>query len=169
MAEIVTTADDAILQNNINSLKSYDIHTGRPPRYSDDEAGLEQFKADTVSYFETVRSVNAGLDANEKRLIVTIENWCTSLGLTRQSLSRYRSRGQEWQSFIDFTREVILSNKLQRYYTGAVPPVSVVFDLVNNHNYSNTNEAGRRTDTIIDAQQKTEYPVLIERGETDAG
>ena len=166
MTEIISTADDAVLKNSIDNLKAFDTHIGRPPRYEDSETGLEQFKQDTVKYFESVRAVNNMLDADSKPLIITVEGWLTSMQLTRQSLSRYRARGGAWAEYIDYTREIILTNKLQRYMTGAVPPVSAVFDLVNNHQYHNTNDAGHYTDVIIESPQKIEYPKLIDIAES---
>lgn len=160
MSEIVTSADDALLKVSIDNLKDYDVHAGRPPKYEDTETGLERFKADTIRYFEDVRSANTGFDTDDKPLIITVEGWLTSLGLTRQSLSRYRSRGGAWLDFIDFTKENILSCKLQRYYTGQVPPVSAIFDLTNNHHYLSTNNFTATSHTDIEKATKTEYPTL---------
>ena len=108
MSEIVTNADDALLKHSIDNLKDYDVRAGRPPKYEDTETGLERFKTDTIRYFEEVRSANNGFDVENKPLIITVEGWLTSLGLTRQSLSRYRNRGEEWSNFIDYIRENIL-------------------------------------------------------------
>lgn len=160
MAEIITSAENALLTNSIANLKSFDTHAGRPPKYEDSEPGLERFKNDTVSYFENVKRVNSGLNEGDKPLIITVEGWLVSLGLTRQSLSRYRARGQAWQDFIDYTREIILSNKLQRYMTGQTAPVQAIFDLCNNHNYRNTADIKTGAQEITITSSQVEYPQL---------
>lgn len=160
--EIIENAESATIHKAIQNIKDYDIKAGRPPKYSDDEIGLEQFKQDTLEYFEDVYKVNNSLDADQKPVVINIESWVTGLGLTRETLMKYHRRGGSWGEFIDFVKEVILSCKLQRYQTGQVPPVTAIFDLCNNHGFYSTSEYKRldmnKPDNTV---QTIEYPVLL--------
>lgn len=134
----------AVLQMGIESIRRYG---GKPPIYEPTQEGLERFKEQTIQYFEHVKLVNT--DENiEKKVVCDIEGWCVFCGITRMTLSTYyNQRGKEWKAFIDFTKEIIATTKKQNAYTYRTPPMIAVFDLVNNHQYHNSNEFHITADT----------------------
>lgn len=126
---------EAVLNITIESLK-----IGRPPAYQDSEAGLSEFKENTIAYFQYVKDTNANPDI-EKMLVPDIEALCTYLGITRQTLFTYeRQRGSSWQDFIKQTKNAIAACKKELAFHQQIPPVIAMFDLTNNHSYVNSSE-----------------------------
>ena len=126
---------EAVLNITIESLK-----TGRPPTYADTEAGLAEFKENTIAYFQYVKDTNANPDI-EKMLVPDIEAYCAFLSITRQTLLTYeRQRGSSWQDFIKQTKNAIAACKKELAFHQQIPPVIAMFDLTNNHSYVNSSE-----------------------------
>ena len=98
------------------------------------------FKEKTEQYFDFISRANIG---NEKGICADIESWCTSLGITRATLSNYHGRSGAWAEYIDYVRECILAMKKQFAFAGKIPPVTFVFDATNNHGYYNTSSFDR--------------------------
>lgn len=109
-------------------------------KYDNTPEGLEQFKKAVQGYFDFIVRANTG---NEKGVCADVEGLCVSLGITRQTLLNYRSRSEEWETYIDFVKENILSMKKQFAFAGKIPPVTFVFDATNNHGYYNTSSFDR--------------------------
>jgi len=166
--DIVTDAEQALLTQAINNLERYDIRRGHgAPLYADSPEGLQKFQDMTVEYFKSLRSVNSALDPDAKPIVPSIEGWVTYMGFTRQSLSNYKHRGQEWEQLIEFIRENIATSKIQRLVTGKTAPIAGIFDLVNNFQYSNTSDVKH---TNIDDTQTIPavvYPRLGTDKDTD--
>lgn len=130
------TGDDAtaaLIDMGIKSL------AGAPPKYANDSAGLKAFQQKTLDYFRYIQRVNSDMES-EKKLMCDIESWAVFLGITRQCVFKYEKRGGEWADFIGRTKELILTTKKVRAYSHQVPPIFAIFDMVNNHNYKNTND-----------------------------
>lgn len=109
-------------------------------KYEPTDEGLQMFKDRTESYFDFISRANIG---NEKGICADIESWCTSLGITRATLSNYHGRSGAWAEYIDYVRECILAMKKQFAFAGKIPPVTFVFDATNNHGYYNTSSFDR--------------------------
>lgn len=143
----------AVLNMGINGIKNFG---GRPPCYEPTAKGLEEFKEKTIQYFEHVKAVNTD-ETMEKKVVCDIEGWCVFCGITRMTLSKYyNQRGSDWKYFIDYVKEIIATTKKQNAMTYRTPPMIAVFDLVNNHNYHNSNEFH------ITAEQVTDKANLID-------
>ena len=110
-------------------------------KYEPTEDGLNKFKAATEAYFDGIKLANE--KDGGKPVFVDIEGWCTSIGITRMSLSNYRKRGKEWEDYIDFIKENILHAKKQFALNGRANPVVSIFDMTNNFGYYSTNEFHR--------------------------
>lgn len=137
--EVDLVQDDvgAVLDMTIKSISTFG---GRPPVYPPTKEGLEEFKQQTIAYFQHVKSVNLD-ETMEKKVVCDIEGWCCYCGITRQTLGTYyKQRGSDWKAFIDFVKENIAVVKKQNAMTYRTPPMIAVFDLVNNHSYHNSNE-----------------------------
>lgn len=109
-------------------------------KYEPTDEGLQMFKERTEQYFDFISRANIG---NEKGICADIESWCTSLGITRATLSNYHGRSGAWAEYIDYVRECILAMKKQFAFAGKIPPVTFVFDATNNHGYYNTSSFDR--------------------------
>ena len=109
-------------------------------KYEPTPEGFALFKERTEQYFDFIRKANNGI---EKSVCADVEGWCTSLGITRATLSNYRSRSGAWTEYIDYVRECILAMKKQFAFAGKIPPVTFVFDATNNHGYYNTSSFER--------------------------
>lgn len=126
---------DAVLNITIESLKQ-----GRPPAYPESEAGLLEFKNNTIEYFQYVKCTNANPKI-EKKLVPDVEALCTFLGITRATLLTYeKQRGSDWQDFIKQTKNAIAACKKELAFHQQIPPVIAMFDLTNNHSYVNSSE-----------------------------
>ena len=112
---------------------------GRPCQYDKGKKGLEEFIQNTLSYFEYVNAVNSNPDM-ERKLIPDIESWAVYLGITRNTILNYESRGNEWYEVIQFYKNCIASTKKQLALNFKIPPMIMAFDFTNNHGYCNTNE-----------------------------
>ena len=107
----------------------------------------------TEQYFAFIRQANEQT-TDGKPIFADVESWCTSLGITRTTLHRYYwNRSKEWQSYIDFIKDVILSAKKNYMMNGRISPLVGIFDLTNNHGYYSTNEFKR-------PQQASDRPIL---------
>lgn len=161
--QVVDDAEIALTTQTIHNIENYDFRNHNKPLYADNVQGLEDFKEKTLQYFNEVRAVNSSLEADQKPLIVSIESWCCYMGFTRALLTKYRHRGQDWQDFIDYIKECILSHKLQRAMTGKTPAVLALFDLTNNHHYYSTSEFHKGgTDGNMIAPSAVVYPKLVD-------
>ena len=124
----------AVLNLGIQALKR-----GANAKYEADEDGYRRFVQRSQEYLDYVNSINQNPDI-ENKLIVDIESWCVYCGITRETLRNYDMRGGAWHSFIDYFKEVVVMVKKQLAFTYKIPQVFATFDLVNNHQYHNTNE-----------------------------
>lgn len=124
----------AVLSLGIQALKR-----GAVAKYTADPDGYKRFIERSQEYLDYINAVNQNPDI-EKKLIVDIESWCVYCGITRETLRNYDSRGGAWHDFISYFKEIILSAKKQLAFTYKIPPAFALFDLVNNHQYHNTNE-----------------------------
>lgn len=109
-------------------------------KYESTDEGLEKFKRATEAYFDGIKMAN---ENSEKAVFVDIEGWCTSVGVSRMTLSNYRKRGKNWEDYIDFIKENILHAKKQFALSGRANPVVSMFDITNNFGYYSTNEFHR--------------------------
>ena len=109
-------------------------------KYEPTPEGLALFKERTEQYFDFLRRANIG---HEKSICGDIESWCTSLGITRATLSNYHGRSGAWAEYIDYVRECILAMKKEFAFAGKIPPVTAIFDMVNNHGYRNASSFDR--------------------------
>lgn len=126
---------------------------GRPAVYEDSERGLLMFQERTEEYFEYIeKRNNAHADEKYPRIIPDIESWCTFLGISRKTVCVYeQQRGEEWQKYIGLVKNAIAGIKKQLASKGKMPVVYAIFDLCNNHSYSNTSEFKVET---VPTQQK---------------
>lgn len=113
--------------------------SGRPAEYPNTQQGLEAFISNTISYFEYLNEVNKNPDI-EKKIVPDLENWAVFMGVTRQTIWAYESRGMEWKRTIDYYKTCIQAAKKQLALTYRIPPAVFIFDSVNNHNYLNVTE-----------------------------
>ena len=141
-------------------------------KYEPTDEGLQMFKEKTEQYFDFVRKANVG---HEKSICADIESWCISLGITRATLSNYHGRSEAWSTYIDYVKECIVSMKKSFMLANRVPPVTAIFDLVNNHGYRNVSSFDReRTLTGAGANKTLTFEDLKrianskEQEETDA-
>lgn len=137
LTDIQIQPDDlnAVLDVSIKSIK-----LGRPPKFEDSAAGLQDFKEASIAYLEFVRENNNNPD-NENKIIPDIENWATFMGTTRKTICEYeRWRGEEWQEFIGLMKGCIVSCKKQLAFRQKIPTVLAIFDLTNNAGYVNASE-----------------------------
>lgn len=126
----------AILDLAVVSMRK---HGGHPSNYPNDRMGLDAFTERCSQYFEYVQKVNAN-EGLERKLIPDVENMAVFLGITRQTLNAYERRGGQWAECIGYYKNVIVALKKQLALNFKIPPVLAVFDLCNNHGYSNTSE-----------------------------
>lgn len=112
---------------------------GRPAKYPNSFEGLEAFKENARNYFEYLRSANDKLEERQQ-LIPDVEGLSLYCGIDRRTLEKYRERGGEWQSVIDYIKNSIAYAKKQLALKGKIPTVMAIFDLSNNHNYFNVSE-----------------------------
>lgn len=137
LTDIQIQPDDlnAVLDVSIKSIK-----LGRPPKFEDSAAGLQDFKEASIAYLEFVRENNNNPD-NENKIIPDIENWATFMGTTRKTICEYeRWRGENWQEFIGLMKGCIVSCKKQLAFRQKIPTVLAIFDLTNNAGYVNASE-----------------------------
>lgn len=127
-------------------------------KYTDDEEGYNRFVKESQKYLEYVKQVNN--NGTEKKLIIDIESWCVSLGITRETLRKYSNRSEEWKEFIDLFKEVILSGKKQLAMTYKIPPMVYMFDVTNNHGYHNTSEFHLQAETVEPKQMATREELI---------
>lgn len=111
---------------------------GRPAVYPNTETGLSTFIENSKGYFAYVQSVNANLE-EKAQIIPDIEGYCLWLGITRETLRKYTNRNNEWAEIIQLYKDGIACIKKELALRGKIPPMLAIFDLVNNHQYYNTN------------------------------
>lgn len=137
LSEVDIIPDDlnSILDMSIRSMK-----LARNVKFPDTEEGLEDFKAQSLSYLEYVKRTNNDPD-NENHIIPDIEGWGVYLGTTRRTINNYQNvRSEEWQEFIAYFKGIITSCKKQLIFRQKIPPVVGIFDLTNNSDYVNSSE-----------------------------
>ncbi len=112
---------------------------GRPAVFPNTKEGLQDFRNQSIAYFEYLSQVNAGRES-EKAVIADVESWSAFLGLTRQSIFRYEQRSEEWKDTIQLFKNAIATYKKQMALHYKIPPMVFAFDMANNHGYINTSE-----------------------------
>lgn len=139
--DVINFEDDVQAVTGIvaSNVKKYDSMV--KSKYEPTAEGLEKFRRATEAYFDAIKMANEKEEG--KPVFVDIEGWCTSIGITRMSLSNYRKRGKDWEDYIDFIKENILHAKKQFALNGRANPVVSMFDLTNNFGYYSTNEFHR--------------------------
>lgn len=164
--DVYRNEGDAILDKAIDNLTNYKAHHNRKYVYEPSEEGFKRFQADTEKYFAWVRNANRNLEDGRKPIIPDVEGWATSLSLTRVTIFRYhKDRGEPWTSYIDYVRETLISIKKQYGLSGKIPPMTLVFDLVNNGDYYNTSDFHRLPpiqDTGLKRLTLEELPKFLE-------
>lgn len=160
---------DAILDMSIRSVK-----LGRSPKFTDDAAGLAEFREASIAYLDHVKKTNDNPD-NENKLIPDIESWAAYLGTTRKTILEYeKGRDEEWRDFILQMKNIITACKKQLAFRQKIPTLLAVFDLTNNSDYVNTSEFKLKPDVTEYKQALTaaELPKLGQvdytEGNTDA-
>ncbi|MBP5710718.1 MAG: hypothetical protein J6W84_07060, partial [Bacteroidales bacterium] len=114
-------------------------------RYPDDAAGLELFNRTSEDYFRAVVEQNQSCDEPAEMLIPSVESWAAYLGVSRQSIFRYKhERGEEWTRTIEYYINLIGACKSEAASHGRLNAVVYIFDCVNNsrgeYGYVSTNE-----------------------------
>ena len=123
--------------NPVSATIEMALKRGRPSNYPCTPQGLETFMHESKRYLDFVNEKNLTL---EKQLVLDIEGWAVFLGTTRTTINTYQKRGGEWTEFICWFKELIASQKKQAMFTYAIPPVVGIFDLKNNHGYTDKTE-----------------------------
>lgn len=124
---------------------------GRPATYPYSEAGLATLIENSLGYFEYVAKANKQLD-EKKQLILDIDSYALFLGISKKTLSEYEKRGGQWAESIQLFKNAICASKKQLSLHGKIPPMVAIFDLVNNHEYYNTNSFVLETKAADDSQ-----------------
>lgn len=146
---------DAVLDRAVDNLTNYKAHHNRKYVYEPTQEGFERFQHDTEEYFKWCRNANKNMEDTKKGICPDIEGWCTWLSLTRVTVFRYhKERGEPWTSYIDYVREQITAVKKQYALNGRIPPMTAVFDLVNNSHYLNTSCFTRQIPTRDDGVRR---------------
>jgi hypothetical protein len=141
---------EGINQMIITSLKK---NGGRPAVFPNTKQGLEDFRQQTLKFFEHIAEINTR-NGLERGVIPDVELWCGYMGITRTTLFTYQNtRGEDWKTTIETIKNYIAAYKKQMALTYKVPPMIAVFDLVNNHSYHNTNEVKLTAETITTPEQ----------------
>lgn len=106
--------------------------------YSNDDAGLSEFKRQSIDFLEFLREQNN----NGGSLTPTVESWCTYLGISRVTLMNYEhKRSESWREYISYMKNVLMACKTELASKGKIPPIVYVFDATNNGSqYYNTSE-----------------------------
>lgn len=133
---------------------------GRPATYPNTTQGLDSFIENSLGFFEYVQNANAKLD-EKAQIIADVELYCVWLGITRKTLILYRGRGGEWEKVVDYFKEAILGTKKQLMLKGRIPTVIGVLDLVNNHDYYNTNSFTIETKAAAEKPDKNDLESRI--------
>jgi hypothetical protein len=116
------------------------LQCGRPATYPETAQGLQDFKDRSRGYFAYLDKVNSTAEPSNT-LIPDIEGYCSYLGISRQTLLTYeKTRGEEWQNYIQLVKTCITSTKKQLAFHQKIPTVLAIFDLCNNSNYVNSSE-----------------------------
>lgn len=140
--------------------KAFEWTNGTMAKYPPDDEGFIMFRDRAKKYFEDLYEYNKCDDPNKYSVIADVEGFCVYMGISRQLLSKYRSRGGRWTELIDYVRTLIAMNKKQLGLSGKIPAVAFVFDMTNNHDYYNTSEfrmsAVENNNTIIDRSRTKE-------------
>lgn len=127
--------------------------SGRTPKYSNDQTGLQLFQERTVQYFQHLKTAN---ENSNTVLLPDIESWATFLQITRATIWNYRHRGNDWTEFIDRVKTAILAQRKDAATRFKTPPMVYVFDAVNNFGYQNTNQVQLVTDPKTDEAAELE-------------
>lgn len=122
---------------------------GQQAVYENSEEGRQRFVDRAVEYFEHIRIVNAAQIEGQKPMIADIESFCCWMHIVRQTLLNYSKRSPQWAETIDMIRQAITAGKKQLFLSGKMPPVTAIFDLVNNTtDYRNVSEFRLTADTV---------------------
>lgn len=157
--ELATGSDmEAISDIVLTSLKNTG---GRPATYQDSEKGLQDFRQQSIAYFEYIKQVNAGKET-EKAVIPDIENWAVFLGITRQTIFRYEQRGEMWRETIQIFKNAIASYKKEMALRYRIPPMIAAFDFCNNHGYVNTSEFKMTVEAVPTKEQQEKQQLEAE-------
>lgn len=113
---------------------------GRPATYANNEAGLNAFIENSLSYFDYVAKANDKIDDPRRQLILDVDSYAVYVGVSKKTILEYQKRSESWNKVISLFKDAIGSSKKQLALHGFVPSVLAVFDLCNNHGYVNTSE-----------------------------
>lgn len=113
---------------------------GRPAAYPNNEAGLNAFVENSLSYFDYVSQANNKIDDPKRQLILDVDSWAIYLGISRNTIKEYSKRNETWYKTITLFRDAIGSSKKQLAMHNLIPSIMAIFDLTNNHGYVNASE-----------------------------
>lgn len=114
-------------------------------QYPDNAEGLELFNRTSEDYFRAVVEQNRSVDEPAEMLIPSVESWAAYLGVSRQSIFRYKhERGEEWTRTVEYYINLVGACKSEAASHGRLNPMLYVFDQINNtrgeYGYVSTNE-----------------------------
>ena len=127
--------------------------------YPETEEGLTAFWERSKDYLRYLADYNS--TDPEVKLYPDIESWAMFIGMTRKTLFLYeKERSAEWKDAIGYIKGCIAAAKKQLILSGRVPAVIGIFDLVNNHNYENTNRIQVSRNDEPESKQKSNAELL---------
>lgn len=139
---------------------------GRIAKFEDSEMGLERFYQKGLDYFEKINQLNSEKTSEQRLIIPDFEGFCLHVGITRQTLATYDSRGGLWSDMIGLFKNLITAARKQLCTSYKVPPIWEIFNLVNNSvGYQNTNQI---TITADESRQR-QQDFLMETKLSEAG
>lgn len=134
--------DIPIVADDLNSILDMSIHSarlGRPPKFPNDEAGLQMLKEQSIEWLEHIRETNNDEDC-ENNIIPTIEAWAVWLGCSRQNLIALEKRGEDWKDTIQAFKTIISACQTQLAMRQKIPTILHIFNATNNFGYINSSE-----------------------------
>lgn len=121
------------------TIKGIEKCMGRPAVYPDNTKGFDDFVQGTIDYWKWIEVVNSDPDRTNNTL-PDIERWASFLGISRQTIFHYAKRGGIWRETIDYHKSAMMGIRKAAAEHYEIPPMTFVFDAVNNFGYANTNE-----------------------------
>lgn len=134
--------DIPIVADDLNSILDMSIRSarlGRPPKFPNDETGLQMLKDQSVEWLEHIRATNSNDDC-ENNIVPTVEAWAVWLGTSRQNLLLLEKRGEDWKDAIQAFKTIIAACQTQLAMRQKIPTILHIFQATNNYGYINSSE-----------------------------